>query len=139
MANWIDKVTSANFLPSKDNGRFYVFSKQFNALVDSINTLLGRGTVTQATSITTGVTLNARAGVVTTVASALAANADAAFVVTNSYVKSDSVIVLTCLNTGASIATAQTSAVADGSFTVLLANSGNDPFNSTIGVHFLVL
>jgi len=139
MTNWIDKVTSANFLPSKDNGRFYVFSKQFNALVDKVNTLLGRGTVTQATSITTGVTLNARAGVVTTVASTLVANADAAFVVTNSYVKSDSVIVLTCLNTGAGIATAQVSAVADGSFTVLLANSGNAAFNSTIGVHFLVL
>lgn len=139
MSNWIDKVTSANFLPSKDNGRFYVFSKQFNALVDKVNTLLGRGTVTQATSITTGVTLNARAGVVTTVASTLAANADAAFAVTNSYVKSDSVIVLTCLNTGAGIATAQVSAVADGSFTVLLANSGNAAFNSTIGVHFLVL
>ena len=139
MANWIDKVTSANFLPSKDNGRFYVFSKQFNALVDSINTLLGRGTVTQATDITTGVTLNARAGVVTTVASTLGANLDAAFVVTNSYVKSDSVIVLTCLNTGASIATAQISAVADGSFRVLLANSGNAALNSTIGVHFIVL
>lgn len=139
MANWIDKVTSANFLPSKDNGRFYVFSKQFNALVDKVNTLLGRGTVTQATSITTGVTLNARAGVVTTVASTLAANADAAFIVTNSYVKSDSVIVLTCLNTGDGIATAQTSTITDGSFKILLANSGNAAFNSTIGVHFLVL
>lgn len=139
MANWIDKVTSANFLPSKDNGRFYVFSKQFNALVDSINTLLGRGTVTQTGTITTGVTLNARAGVITTVASTIAANADAAIVVTNSYVKSNSVIVMTCLNTGASIATAQASAVADGSFTLLLANSGGATFNSTIGVHFLVL
>jgi hypothetical protein len=139
MSNWIDKVTKANFLPGKDNSRFYVFSKQFNALVDKVNTLLDRGTVTQATSITTGVTLNARAGVVTTVASTLAANADAAFVVTNSYVKSDSVIVLTCLNTGAGIATAQVSAVADGSFTVLRANSGNAALNSTIGVHFLVL
>jgi hypothetical protein len=46
---------------------------------------------------------------------------------------------MTCLNTGASIATAQTSAVADGSFTLLLANSGNAAFNSTIGVHFIVL
>jgi len=139
MSNWIDKVTKANFLPGKDNSRFYVFSKQFNALVDKINTLLDRGTVTQATSITTGVTLNQRSGVITTVSSTLAADADAAFVVTNSYVKSDSVIVLTCLNTGAGIATAQISAIADGSFTVLLANSGNAAFNSTIGVHFLVL
>ena len=139
MANWTDKVTSANFLPSKDNGRFYVFAKQFNALVDSINTLLGRGTVTQTGSISTGVTLNARAGVITTVASTIAANADQAIVVTNSYVKSDSVIVMTCLNTGVSIATAQTSAVADGSFTLLLANSGNASFNSTIGIHFIVL
>ena len=139
MANWIDKVTSANFLPSKENGRFYVFSKQFNALVDSINTLLGRGTVTQTGTIATGVTLNARAGVITTVASTIGVNGDQPIVVTNSYVKSNSVIVMTCLNTGASIATAQASAVADGSFTLLLANSGGATFNSTIGVHFLVL
>ena len=137
--NWIDRVTAADFLPSKANGRFYVFSKQFNALVDKVNTLLGRGTVTQTGTITTGVTLNARAGVITTVPSVLIANAYKAIVVTNSYVKSNSVIVMTCLNTGASIATAQTSAVADGSFTLLLANSGNAAFNSTIGVHFLVL
>ena len=137
--NWIDRVTAADFLPSKANGRFYVFSKQFNALVDKVNTLLGRGTVTQTGSITTGVTLNARAGVITTMASTLGVNLDTAFVVTNSYVKSDSVIVMTCLNTGASIATAQASAVADGSFTLLLANSGGATFNSTIGVHFLVL
>ena len=137
--NWIDRVTAADFLPSKANGRFYVFSKQFNALVDKVNTLLGRGTVTQTGTITTGVTLNARAGVITTVPSVLIANAYKAIVVTNSYVKSNSVIVMTCLNTGASIATAQASAVADGSFTLLLANSGNAAFNSTIGVHFLVL
>ena len=137
--NWIDRVTAADFLPSKANGRFYVFSKQFNALVDKVNTLLGRGTVTQTGTIATGVTLNARAGVITTVASAIGVNGDQPIVVTNSYVKSNSVIVMTCLNTGASIATAQASAVADGSFTLLLANSGGATFNSTIGVHFLVL
>ena len=86
MSNWIDKVTKANFLPGKDNSRFYVFSKQFNALVDKVNTLLGRGTVTQATSITTAVTLNKRSGIVTTVSSTLAANAEAEFTVNNSFV-----------------------------------------------------
>jgi hypothetical protein len=139
MANWIDKVTSANFLPSKDNGRFYVFSKQFNALVDKVNTLLGRGTVTQATSITTAVTLNKRSGIVTTVSSTLAANAEAEFTVNNSFVESDSVIILTGLYNGDSHVSLNVKSVADGSFVVVLTNSGGAALNATVGVQFLVL
>ena len=139
MSNWIDKVTKANFLPGKDNSRFYVFSKQFNALVDKVNTLLGRGTVTQATSITTAVTLNKRSGIVTTVSSTLAANAEAEFTVNNSFVESDSVIILTGLYNGDSHVSLNVKSVADGSFVVVLANSGGAALNATVGVQFLVL
>lgn len=139
MSNWIDKVTKANFLPGKDNSRFYVFSKQFNALVDKVNTLLGRGTVTQATSITTAVTLNKRSGIVTTVSSTLAANAEAEFTVNNSFVESDSVIILTGLYNGNSHVSLNVKSVADGSFVVVLANSGGAALNATVGVQFLVL
>ena len=139
MSNWIDKVTKANFLPGKDNSRFHVFSKQFNAMVDKVNTLLGRGTVTQATSITTAVTLNKRSGIVTTVSSTLAANAEAEFTVNNSFVESDSVIILTGLYDGNSHVSLNVKSVADGSFIVVLANSGGVALNSTVGVQFLVL
>lgn len=139
MSNWIDKVTKANFLPGKDDSRFYVFSKQFNALVDKVNTLLGRGTVTQATSITTAVTLNKRSGIVTTVSSTLAANAEAEFTVNNSFVESDSVIILTGLYNGDSHVSLNVKSVADGSFVVVLANSGGAALNATVGVQFLVL
>ena len=139
MSNWIDKVTKVNFLPGKDNSRFYVFSKQFNALVDKVNTLLGRGTVTQATSITTAVTLNKRSGIVTTVSSTLAANAEAEFTVNNSFVESDSVVILTGLYNGNSHVSLNVKSVADGSFVVVLANSGGAALNATVGVQFLVL
>lgn len=141
MANWIDKVTSANFLPSKDNGRFYVFSKQYNALVDKVNTLLGRGTVTQTggANSTDAVTLNKRAGVITTANATIAANDETEFTVNNSFVKSDSVIILTGLYNGNSHVSLNVKSVADGSFIVVLANSGGVALNSTIGVHFIVL
>lgn len=139
MSNWIDKVTKANFLPGKDNKRFVVFSKQFNALVDKVNTLLGRGTVTQATSITTAVTLNKRSGIVTTVSSTLAANAEAEFTVNNSFVESDSVVIITGLYNGNSHVSLNVKSVVDGSFVVVLANSGGAALNATIGVQFLVL
>lgn len=139
MSNWIDKVTKANFLPGKDNKRFVVFSKQFNALVDKVNTLLGRGTVTQTGLISTAVTLNKRSGIITTVSSTLNTNLEAEFTVNNSFVESDSVIILTGLYNGDSHVSLNVKSVADGSFVVVLANSGGAALNATVGVQFLVL
>jgi len=136
---WIDKVTKFNFKPGKGEGRFYVFSKQFNALVDKVNTLLSRGTVTQATSITTAVTLNNRAGVVTTVSSTLAANAEAEFTVNNTVVEAGSVIMLTGLYDGDGHVSLNVKSVSAGSFVVVVSNSGGAALNSTVGVQFLVL
>jgi hypothetical protein len=81
------------------------------------------GTVTQATSITTGVTVNARAGRITTVSQTVAAAAEADIVVTNSEVNADDIVVV-CIKTHTSAGTfhATVSAVADGSFTIRLAN-----------------
>ena len=80
-------------------------------------------TVTQTTNRSTGVTINSLVGQITTDATALAAGAEAKFVVTNSYVSAKDVIVINA----ASGQTADTSiptvvAVADGSFTIQLTN-----------------
>lgn len=80
-------------------------------------------TVTQTTNRSTGVTINAPAGQITTDATSLAAGAEAKFVVTNSFVTATSVPVIAA----ASGQTADTSvpivvAVAAGSFTIQLTN-----------------
>ena len=52
--------------------------------------------VTQGTNATTGVTLNANAGIITTYAATIAENTEVEFVVTNNKVKSTSTIILFC-------------------------------------------
>ena len=81
------------------------------------------GTVTQLTSRTTGVTLNKTTGVITTDDASLAAAAEATFVVTNSKVKATDVVVISVQDAGATgTVQAYVSDVADGSFSITLAN-----------------
>lgn len=143
MRTFIKKISKLNFLPDEGNARFPVFSKQFNEFVDIVNNFLGkaRGTVTQLTSITTGVTVNAKTGVITTVSSTLAAGSNAAFTVTNSEVEEGSVIMLTVDDSAtAGLAKLNVESVADGSFDVNVTNiHGSNAFNNVIKVHFVVL
>lgn len=100
----------------------------------------GGGAVTQATSITTGVTLSNFTGQITTVSQTVAAAAEAEFTVTNTKVTATSVVAV-CIGTHASTGTftATVSAVASGSFDITLANhhasaAGND----TLVINFIV-
>jgi len=64
-----------------------------------ITALTEKSTVTQATSISTGVTINAQSGVITTVALSTAADTDCgSFTVTNNKCYSNSVVLLTVVN-----------------------------------------
>lgn len=90
---------------------------------DGIMVTQGQTAVTQATSITTGVTCNAYSGVITTVSQALAAAAEADFVVTNNKVAATDVVVA-CIKTHTSAGTfiVSVAAVAAGQFTLRLTN-----------------
>ena len=105
--------------------------------------LYDTGTVTQATSITTGVTLNNATGIITTFAATTAANSTEAtgFVVTNSTVKATSKIQVSCQYAGAAngIPTPIISAIAAGSFTVILGNGGSAALNALVKIHFSVI
>lgn len=98
------------------------------------------GAVTQATSRSTGVTLNAPAGQITMNAASLAAGAEAKFTVTNSFVTATSVPVVAL----ASGQTADTSvvavtAVADGSFVITVTNQNAATADTGAGViNFIV-
>jgi hypothetical protein len=98
-------------------------------------------TVTQLTNRSTGVTVNASSGQITTDATSLAAGAEATFIVTNNKVSAKSVVVVNM----ASGATADTSvavvsAVAAGSFSVTLTNLNAATADTGAGViNFVVI
>ena len=82
------------------------------------------GAVTQITSITTGVTLNTKRGAITTFDPALAAAGEAEFVVTNSECHSGDVVVVSVASGPGDDehVMAFVSAVAEGSFSIVLSN-----------------
>lgn len=98
------------------------------------------GTVTQASSITTGVTLNTTTGQITTVSTTLAAAGEAAFVVTNSVVAATSVVVASLASTSsAGTPFVGVSAIAAGSFTILITNlHASAALDNTLTINFMV-
>lgn len=95
--------------------------------------------VTQATSITTGVTCSALSGRITTVSQTVAAGAEADFVVTNTKVAATDVVsVCIATHTSAGAFAATVSAVAAGSFTIRLTNLGAAAGDNVLVLNFLV-
>lgn len=80
------------------------------------------GTVTQATSRTTGVTLNTMTGLITCNSASLAAGAEASFVVTNSSVAATDTVIVNVVSSSTGTPVAFVTAVAAGSFTITLSN-----------------
>jgi hypothetical protein len=102
------------------------------------------GTITQGTSITTGVTLNTTSGVITMHATAIAADENIEFTVTNSTVQADSVILLTMQDENTVDNTqlvCATHTIGSGSFKITVANtdSGQASSATAVKIHFLVI
>lgn len=99
------------------------------------------GAVTQGTNRSTGVTLNALTGAITTDATSLATGAEATFTVTNSFVKAGSVVSLCVATPSATgLSMAFVSKVQDGSFDVTLSNlHGTTADTSASVLNFVVL
>lgn len=106
---------------------------------------LGDGTVTQGTSVTTGVTLNASSGVITTFSQSAAAGATSTFTVTNSCCLSTSVVVVSVGNYAGTFGTngfplVTVSAVSAGSFAVTVVNAApTNALSGALKIHFAVL
>ena len=101
----------------------------------------GQGAVTQLTSITTGVTLNAISGAITTVSQTVAAGAEADIVVTNNKVAATDIVVA-CIKTHTSAGTfaVTVAAVAAGSFTLRLTNlDAAAAGNNVLVINFFVI
>lgn len=98
------------------------------------------GAVTQATSITTGVTMNRPSGQITTVAATTAAAAEDTFTVTCSACTTDSVVVLSTTYAGAGLPIVYCSRVASGSFNVTISNvHAADAVNALLVINFAII
>ena len=109
-----------------------------------LQSLYVTGAVTQATSITTSVTLNTLSGVITTVSSTLAAGASAIFVLNNTYIKDTSKILLTVeyLSTATGIPVVRTSSItgSSGAARIVLSNAAAAAaLNDVVRIHFLII
>lgn len=99
------------------------------------------GTVTQATSITTAVTLNKAVGEVVTVSAATAAGAEDTFTVNNSLVGANDLVVVHLKSTSsAGTPMCFCSAVAAGSFNITITNlHAATALNNTLTIGFAVV
>ena len=107
-----------------------------------MQTLYFTANVTQGTSITTGVTVNALNGIITTVSSTLAANARTSFTVTNPNVLAGSRILVSVEYDEAAtgIPVVGVADIAAGSFKVVLSNgAGTDALNNVVKVHYAII
>lgn len=107
-----------------------------------LQTLYNTANVTQGTSITTAVTVNALNGVITTVSSTLAANARTSFTVNNPLVAAGSRILVSVEYDEAAtgIPVVGVADIAAGSFKVVLSNgAGTAALNAPLKIHFLII
>jgi len=86
-------------------------------------TAAAQGTVTQATSKSTGVTLNKSAGQITMNAAALAGSTAVSFTLTNSLISANDVLILNVGSGGTAVAyTVYTSSISAGAAVITLRN-----------------
>lgn len=100
-----------------------------------------KGTVTQLVDVTTAVTINAAAGIVTTFTETLAANGAQAFTVNNSFVGPDTIVLATIQDyTGTTgLPTVIVDNIASSSFQLVVQNGGSAALNGILKISFLVV
>ena len=98
------------------------------------------GTVTQATSKSTGVTLNKIAGRITMNGAALAAAAEVSFTLTNSFISANDVVVVNMQSVGTTTAyLVSVNAVSNGSCVINIANASTGSLSQAIVLNFIVI
>jgi hypothetical protein len=100
-----------------------------------------QGSVTQATSKSTAVTLNKSAGQITMNNAALAATTTVNFTLNNSYLSANDTVILTLANSGATAGsyTAIVSAVTTGAATITVRNITAGSLSEAIVLNFAVI
>lgn len=121
--------------PSRDDGylSLAINTAPLQAVYDTAD-------VTQLTSMTTAVTVNAHNGTITTVSYTLSGTNNASFTVNNNKVTTASKILLTVDSTTTGMPILVTNTIANGSFVIKVINaSTTTSLNSTLKISYLIL
>jgi len=103
-------------------------------------TTAAQGTVTQATSKSTAVTLNKSAGQITMNAAALASNTAVSFTLNNSYLSSNDIIITNISAGGTSGAyTTYVSSMTTGSAVITLRNMSAGSLSEAVVINFAIV
>lgn len=134
-------VTFGQLAQLDTNGFLCLFGIKSNHATAGVGYATGAGgTVAQATSKATGVTLNRACGQITTNAAALAAGTRVSFVVTNSAVAATDVVAVHVASGGTANAySADATACAGGSFTVTLMNETAGSLSEAVVINFAII
>jgi hypothetical protein len=97
------------------------------------------GTVTQATSKSTGVTLNKQSGKITMDAAALAASTTVSFVLTNTIIEANDVLILNHVSAGTAGAYTLNAQVIAGSASINVRNVTLGSLSEAIDIQFVVI
>ena len=100
---------------------------------------VAQGAVTQATSKSTGVTLNTSAGQITMNAASLAATTNVTFTLTNSLLSAKDVLILNVTNGTSASYNAFVSSMAAGSATITLRNISASPLAEAVVLNFAII
>ena len=116
--------------------------KSFGSIDTKRITFTNKGAVTQATSLTSGVTLNSPVGSITTISTSLATSGNLAFVCTNACVKVGDYVFANIIDYAGSNGTP--SVIVDnitrGSFAINVRNSHpTAPLNGAIKIGFFIV
>jgi len=96
------------------------------------------GTVTQENSITSGVTLNAPSGVITCVSNTYSANDSSKFILTNTHIGVNDVVVVS-LQVGHDKLYASVTATTTGTCSIAVRNGGNGNVTAAVQINFAVI
>jgi hypothetical protein len=122
-------------------------NKQFGSLIvngkSTLNEIsINKTSITQGTSITTGVTIDSPCGYVQTVSTTLATQGQASFTVSNAYVDPSSIVIGNIINYGGNSGSpvAIIDDIRDEAFSINITNvAGAGALNGTISIGFLVI
>jgi hypothetical protein len=138
MAN--TKPIGVAFLDQDITGADFVSAGTVYATTEIGYTAAGQGAVTQATSKSTGVTLNKSAGQITMNAATLNATTNVTFTLTNSLLTGKDVLILNVSGAATSGAyNCFVSSMTAGSATVTLRNISASPLSEAVVINFAII
>ncbi len=109
--------------------------------VTSYNFTARKSTVTQVTTINTAVTINKRAGVITTMIASVGSELTTSFTVNNNTCSSDSIVIANIQDYAGSAGnpSVYVNTVATGSFVITIVNASSAAsLNGTLGISFIL-